>query len=185
VNVEQITPVEVDSEEVEEEIDPEIDEIEDNTVAARTPAGRLSGELNGPMEFNRDPVGTEETAEVAMLNQAFSGKAFYGGKALISAFDNGADKPKNFKEASKHKNRKEWWDANMFTWVTSEQKVMMWHDINGIQDSLVGIGCMIPFFWVALQRKLPHDASIILIKWIIVEIQVLFLIGTVMGSNGR
>jgi hypothetical protein len=59
------------------------------------------------MEFNQDPVCTEETAEVAMLNQAFSGKAFYRRKALISGFDNGADEPKNFKEASKNKNRKE------------------------------------------------------------------------------
>jgi hypothetical protein len=33
------------------------------------------------MEYNRDPVRTRETAEVAMLNQAFSGKAFYGEKA--------------------------------------------------------------------------------------------------------
>jgi hypothetical protein len=114
VNVEQITPVEVDHEEVEEGIGPEIDEIEDNAVVpapARTPAGRLSRELKGHMEFNRDPVCTGETAEVAMLNQAFSGKAFYSEKALISGFDNGSNEPKHFTEMSKHKNQKEWWDA--------------------------------------------------------------------------
>jgi hypothetical protein len=46
-----------------------------------------------------------------MLNQAFCSKLFYSEKALISGFDNGADEPKHFKEASKHKNQKEWWDA--------------------------------------------------------------------------
>jgi hypothetical protein len=125
VNVEQITPVEVDQEEVEEEIEPEIEEVENNnTVPAtpRTPAGRLSRELKGLMEFNRDPVTTGETAEVAMLSQAFGEKPFYGEKALISGFDDGADEPKNFKEMSKHKNRKEWWDAMCTEFHNMENK---------------------------------------------------------------
>jgi hypothetical protein len=63
------------------------------------------------MEFNRDPVHTRETTEVAMLNKAFCSKPFYSKKALISGFDNGVDGPQNFKEVSKHKNWKEWWDA--------------------------------------------------------------------------
>jgi hypothetical protein len=63
------------------------------------------------MEYNTDPVHTGERDEVAMLNQKFGGKAFYGGKALISGFDDGSDEPKNFTEVSKHKNRKEWRDA--------------------------------------------------------------------------
>jgi Skp family chaperone for outer membrane proteins len=59
VNVEQIAPVEVDQEEVEDEIETEIEEVEnDNTVPATpsTPTGRLTRELQGLMEFNRDPV---------------------------------------------------------------------------------------------------------------------------------
>jgi hypothetical protein len=32
--------------------------------------------------YNRDPVHTGETAEAATLNQAFSGKTFYGKKIL-------------------------------------------------------------------------------------------------------
>jgi hypothetical protein len=83
VNIEQITPVEVDQEEVQE-----IEEIEDNVAVPVTPskpAGRISRELKGLMEYNRDPVRTGEAAEVAMLNQAFCSKPFYGDKALISA----------------------------------------------------------------------------------------------------
>jgi hypothetical protein len=113
VNVELITLVEVDNEEVEE-IDPEIDKIEDNTVVPapeRNPAGRFSRELKCLMEFHLDPVPTWETAEVAMLNQAFCGEAFYSEKTLTSGFDNGSNEPKTFKEKSKRKNQKEWWDA--------------------------------------------------------------------------
>jgi hypothetical protein len=61
VNVEQITPVEVDQEEVQEESEPEIEEIEDDDAVPATPstpAERLSRELKGLMEYNRDPVGT-------------------------------------------------------------------------------------------------------------------------------
>ena len=115
----------MDQEEVEEEIETEIEDVEnDNTVPATpsTPAGRLTRELKGLMEFNRDPVRTGETAEVAMLNQAFCGKSLYGEKALISGFYDGADEPKNFHEVSKHKNRKEWWDAMCTEFHNMESK---------------------------------------------------------------
>jgi hypothetical protein len=57
-----------------------------------------------------------------MLNQAFCSKPFYGEKALISGFDNGVDEPKNFKEVSKHKNRKELWDAMCTKFYNMESK---------------------------------------------------------------
>jgi hypothetical protein len=84
VNIELITAVDVDQEEVQEEIEPEIDEIEDNTAVpapARTPAGRLSREIKILMEYNRDTVRTGEAAEVAMLNLAFCSKPVYSEKA--------------------------------------------------------------------------------------------------------
>jgi hypothetical protein len=62
VNVEQITPVEVDQEEVEEEIESEIEDIENNnTVPATpsTPAGRLSRELKGLMD-STEPLYVQE-----------------------------------------------------------------------------------------------------------------------------
>jgi hypothetical protein len=82
VNVEQIT-VDVDQDEVQEEIKTEIEEIEDEIAVPATPttpAGRISRELKGLMEYNRDPVRIGEAAKVAMLNQAFCSKPFYSEK---------------------------------------------------------------------------------------------------------
>jgi hypothetical protein len=84
------------------------------------------------MEYNRDPVRTGERAEVAMLNQAFCSKPFFSEKALISGFDDGADEPKIIKEVSKHKNRKEWWDATCTAFHNMESKevwkIKKWKD---------------------------------------------------------
>jgi hypothetical protein len=78
---------------------------------ARTPVGRLSRELRGLMVYNKDPESAEETVEVAILSQAFSGETFYGETTFISGFDDKSDKLKTFAEVSGHKNQKEWWEA--------------------------------------------------------------------------
>jgi hypothetical protein len=105
INVEQITPIKVEQEAIEAKIDAEIIEVEDNVnvpAPTRTPAGWLSRELRGFMEYNKDPDPTGETTEVVMLSQAFGGKIFYEVTALISGFDDGSDEPKNCTEVSKH-----------------------------------------------------------------------------------
>jgi hypothetical protein len=105
VNVEQMTPIEMEQEAIEEEqIDPESIETEDKVVVpttARNPAGQLTWELRGLTEYNKDPEPAEETTEVAMLDQVFSEKAFYRETSFISGFGNGSDEPKNFVEVSK------------------------------------------------------------------------------------